>query len=107
MSYRGKTTYKDLYDSYIREFYQDAVDKISFLRGCDAAELMEQHDPVMYRCGFADWSDGANGILCEECGEEVDSEALYDATMGAIPTCSKCIRGDDADSEDAEEDGDA
>lgn len=112
MSYQGQVTYKDLYDSYIREFYQGDVEKISFLRGCDAAKLMEENDPVAYRCGFADWSDSLNGILCEECGEEMDSEALYDATMEAIPTCSKCLRGDDEadeddeDPEDAEEDDD-
>ncbi len=97
---RGQVIYKDLYDSYIRELYQDDVDKISFLRGCDAAQLMEEHDPVMYRCGFADWSDAPNGILCEECGEEMDAEALYDATLEAVPTCSKCLRGDDAEEAD-------
>ena len=45
------------YDTMLNEHYEDRLDAIDFLCGENASDLMQKHDPVMYRCGLNDFAD--------------------------------------------------
>ena len=87
-------TYKDLYDEYLNSIHE----------GCDlcsrygASRILEEVDPVAYRCGFSDWTDtlSDNPPMCG-CGDRtvdetdvcMDDEVECDVCRGAHD-CEKC-----------------
>ena len=84
-------TYKNLYNQWLDEIYQDAISQISFLNGVNAGVLMEEHDPVAYRDGFADFIDGLKDVRCEECdARDVSRERVNDSCMDDEVKCGVC-----------------
>ena len=49
--------YRDMLNEVYGPALERAQEEIPFLRARDAASLMEENDPTMYWCGFADWLD--------------------------------------------------
>lgn len=50
----------DLHDNYDRmldDAYQEEIDQVSFISLPCPSELLKEHDPVAYRCGYNDYLD--------------------------------------------------
>ena len=64
-------TYEDMYRDMLNECYNDQISGLDswITNGMDAAELMENNDPIMYRCGFNDWIDSLEDVWCPDCHE--------------------------------------
>lgn len=45
------------YEVMLNEHYEDHLDAIDFLCGEYASDLMQKHDPIMFRCGLNDFAD--------------------------------------------------
>lgn len=45
------------YETMLNEHYEDHLDAIDFLSGECASDLMQKHDPVMFRYGLNDFAD--------------------------------------------------
>lgn len=89
---------KDMYDDMLDEFYD------KFMGQYDPSQVLEEIDPIAYRCGFNDWADSLDPIwICPECGEEHDDED--DAINCCQPDmwkCSECGKEFD-DEQDADD----
>ena len=88
--------YKNLYDQMLDEVYEDEYDAApDWMKNRNTpAEAMEDGDPVMYRCGFADWlqEDNLEGVMCSGCGDrEIDTEyAANSCDMDDEVLCPVC-----------------
>lgn len=81
-------TLKECYDNWLNEIYRDCgcdgVDNWDDLPcwitgGREPAELMEENDPVGYRCGYADFcqQEQFDGMDCPECGRTFDDDDIH------------------------------
>ena len=53
-------TYKDLYDQMLNECSEMCATCQDF----GASRILEELDPIAYRCGFCDWLDSVDYQLC-------------------------------------------
>lgn len=90
-------TYKKLYDDMLNECAYDGFDDLPswITGGKTAAELMEENDPTMYRCGFSDYMDSIahDKIGCSDCDRTVDPDIVCDASQDDEVLCAVC-KGD-------------
>lgn len=86
-------TYGDIYDEYLDELYQHALDNIPSLAHLSVSKLIKEHAPVDYRCGFNDWIDGYEyEPTCAECGEnEVSLDIVRDSAYDSEIRCGVCL----------------
>lgn len=64
----GDSTDKEMYDDMINECYFEIAETLRNFISCTPAELLEQHDPTSYRCGFNDYVDGLpHRFYCPHC----------------------------------------
>lgn len=94
-------TYGDMYDDWLVELYQSSLDTVPFLRHVSAAKLMKEHDPVGYRCGFADFIEGLmdTGVKCSCCDDHsVDKDRIYRSDSEDEVLCGVCA-GDEFECE--------
>lgn len=66
-------TEKD-YDEFLNEVYGDI--NVCGLK-YPASQVLYEVDPIVYRCGMADWESAEyenRPWICDECGQEYDSE---------------------------------
>lgn len=47
----------DQYDGMLDDIYQEEIDQVSFISLPCPSELLKEHDPVAYRCGYTDFVD--------------------------------------------------
>ena len=88
-------TYKELYNEWINEVWASDIDGLPswVTGGKEPAQIMEDNDPIMYRCGFADWLDGTSDqdIQCDSCTNTVDSHHIVnDCDMDDEVECQVC-----------------
>ena len=90
--------YGDEYRSWLNEIYRDCgCDGVTswddlpcwITGGREPADLMEENDPTMFRCGFADWTDGLRDDppSCDDCGDDITD---FDVGMDDEILCSVC-----------------
>jgi hypothetical protein len=83
------TTYKEMYDDMLNECYCDIPWK-KLPR--TPAELMEDNDPTMYRCGFSDWLDSLEDVYCTSrgCDRVISRDTVQDASEEDEVVCEVC-----------------
>jgi len=90
-------TYGELYDQYLDECYEDCGvpwnDIPSWVTGGRSpSELMAENDPIMHRCGFAEWIDTLSDTPPEcDCGRTITD---FDVCADDKVECPEC-KGDE------------
>ena len=56
----------DHYDEMLDDTYQEEIDQVSFISLPCPSELLKEHDPVAYRCGYNDYLDSFDFNELEE-----------------------------------------
>lgn len=56
----------DHYDESLDDIYQEEIDQISFISLPCPSELLKEHDPIAYRCGYNDFVDSFDFEELEE-----------------------------------------
>jgi hypothetical protein len=82
----------DLYDEWLDEALGEV--KIGTLT-YQASRVLKEVDPTAYRCGFGDFTDsmGDGALNCEDCGEPLRGEEIYNLGMDDRPAHEKCPEG--------------
>ena len=77
-------TYKDLYDQMLDECSETCPTCSAY----GASRILEEMDPIAYRCGFADWTDSLRDSkpMCD-CGNEIED---FDVDMDDDVECGVC-----------------
>lgn len=84
--------YQELYDQMIDECYELPDDLPSWVTGgMTPSELLANNDPIMYRCGFADWLDALEEQQCCDCDRVIPHEfTVSEMCMDDEVTCEVC-----------------
>jgi len=82
-------TYKDLYNQMLDECSETCPTCQSY----GAARILEEMDPIAYRCGFSDYLDSLSDqdIQCDSCTNTIDSHHIVnDCGMDDEVECQVC-----------------
>lgn len=88
------TTFEKLYRQMLNEVYESELKDVPswVTGGKDPADIMQENDSTMYRCGFSDWTDSLrdNPPRCDDCGDrdaDIDDVCMDDEVLCRVCKC--------------------
>lgn len=74
-------TLGEMYDEWLDCVYEEEYDAAPdwMQKWRMPSEALQECDPVMYRCGYADWAqpDQFKHMECEDCGEQYSEDDIH------------------------------
>jgi len=74
----------DQYDDMLDEIYKEQIDQVNFISLPCASELLKEHDPVAYRCGYNDFVDSFDFESLEEYADLIEQLEEIEDTISSL-----------------------
>ena len=66
------------------EIYKEQIDQVNFISLPCASELLKEHDPVAYRCGYNDFVDSFDFESLEEYADLIEQLEEIEDTISSL-----------------------